>query len=60
MNLPTEEEVAAIVAAVDAAWPRPPAPAPPPADAPVWRFSGRWWTRPATVRRECPWLLGAQ
>jgi len=53
---PSPEELAAIVAAVEVAWPRPTvveaaAPAPNP-----WRFSGRWWTRPQTARRERPWL----
>jgi hypothetical protein len=55
---PTEAEVAAIVAAVDALWPRPvveeePAPTGPP----PWRFSGRWWARPATARRDRPWYV---
>ncbi|HTN81054.1 MAG TPA: hypothetical protein VMK16_15365 [Acidimicrobiales bacterium] len=53
---PTEDEMAAIVAAVTMAWPRP---APPPEDAaqhtPAWRFSGRWWARPVAVRRARPW-----
>ncbi len=49
---PTESEVAAILAAYEALWPRPvtaelPAPA-----APRWRFSGRWWSAPATTRRQ--------
>jgi hypothetical protein len=53
---PTPEELAAIVAAVEVAWPRPQvieerAPRPNP-----WRFSGRWWARPQTARRERPWL----
>lgn len=53
---PTEEEVAAIVAAVEAAWPRPVVvaavePAPPSR----WRFSGRWWSKPVPVRRDRPW-----
>lgn len=51
---PTEEELAAIVAAVEMTWPRgvvgeevaPPA---------RWRFSGRWWTKPLPLRRERPW-----
>jgi hypothetical protein len=57
LNDPSEEEMAAIVAAVELAWPRP-APEPPPlAEAPNrWRFSGRWWARPAPARRERPWL----
>jgi hypothetical protein len=54
---PSPEELAAIVAAVEMAWPRPvmairePAP-----DLSSWRFSGRWWSRPQTARRERPWL----
>ena len=42
--VPTEEELAAIVAAVETAWPRPivvPTESGP--RLPVWRFSGRWW-----------------
>ena len=54
---PSPQELAAIVAAVEMAWPRPvviaqeesPTPSP-------WRFSGRWWSRPTTVRRARPWL----
>jgi hypothetical protein len=51
---PTDEEAAAIVAAVDAAWPR----------AVIfsgedeesrWRWSGRWWTKPIPLRRDRPW-----
>jgi hypothetical protein len=51
---PTDEELAAIVAAVVIAWPRPvvAAPAAPP---PRWRFAGRWWSKPVPVRRERPW-----
>ena len=43
--MPEPAELAAIVAAVEALWPRPAAPiaeAPEPV-APAWRFSGRWW-----------------
>ncbi len=29
-----------------------------PAGPPAWRFSGRWWTRPATTRRDRPWTGG--
>lgn len=49
----TDEEVAAIAAAVDVAWPQagpPAAPEPPPR----WRFSGRWWSKPIPVRRDRP------
>ncbi|HWJ97954.1 MAG TPA: acyl-CoA carboxylase epsilon subunit [Acidimicrobiales bacterium] len=51
---PTEEEVAAIVAAVDAATPRGAAPVPSTAP-PRWRWSGRWWSRPIPQRRARPW-----
>ncbi|MBO0692904.1 MAG: hypothetical protein J2P58_08410 [Acidimicrobiaceae bacterium] len=65
---PTEEELAAILAAVQIAWP---APVPNPAAIAAttaaaaeataeaesrWRFSGRWWTRPVTARRVRPWV----
>jgi hypothetical protein len=50
----TDEEVAAIVAAVEVAWPRQAAPEPSPAP-PRWRFSGRWWTKPVPLRRNRPW-----
>jgi hypothetical protein len=49
----SDEEVAAIVAAVEVVWPRPVAI--PPSDAPRWRFSGRWWTKPVPLRRSRPW-----
>ena len=50
---PTDDELAAIVAAVEIAWPRPAARAPD--DAPSrWRFSGRWWSRPVPTRRDRP------
>lgn len=50
----SDEEVAAIVAAVEVAWPRP-ASAHGDAVAPRWRFSGRWWTKPVPLRRNRPW-----
>lgn len=50
---PDDEEVAAIVAALDAVAPRF---APVDADAmPRWRWSGRWWTKPIPLRRNRPW-----
>lgn len=49
---PTEAEVAAILAAHEALWPRPAASEPPALVAPRWRFSGRWWTAPAATRRQ--------
>lgn len=54
---PSPEELAAIVAAVEMAWPRPVALAPTEQERPgPWRFSGRWWSLPTTVRRERPWV----
>lgn len=52
----TDEEVAVIVAAVDALWPRPvvvSAGATQEERSP-WRFSGRWWSRPVQSRRTRP------
>jgi hypothetical protein len=49
----TEEEAAAIVAALELAWPR--AVAGGAAEAgPRWRFSGRWWIRPVPTGRARP------
>jgi hypothetical protein len=49
----SDEEVAAIVAAVEVTWPRPAASA---ADATSpWWFSGRWWSKPVPLRRNRPW-----
>jgi hypothetical protein len=50
--------VAAVAAAVDQVWPRPRL-----AEArrdvmPAWRFSGRWWSRPPTSRRDRPSTFG--
>jgi len=53
--VPTEEEAAAIVAAVTLMWPQPVA-----ASAVInkhndsWRFSGRWWVNDAISRRTRP------
>ena len=52
---PTDEEAAAIAAAIEAAWPRAVAVDPPAVEPPRWRFAGRWWTKPIPVRRERPW-----
>jgi hypothetical protein len=53
-GIPSDEQVAAIVAAVEATWPRPAVDAAPEAP-PRWRFSGRWWTKPVPLRRNRPW-----
>jgi len=48
--------LAVLAAAVDQAWPRPVVEvAGAPVGPPAWRFSGRWWTRPANTRRDRPW-----
>jgi hypothetical protein len=50
---PTDEEAAAIVAAIEGAWPRAAVAAEePPAR---WRWSGRWWSKPVPLRRRRPW-----
>ncbi len=51
----TEEETAAIVAAIEALWPRPVVVPEPPRRPSAWRFSGRWWSRPVPARRDRPW-----
>lgn len=51
---PTDEEVAAIVAAVEAGLPRAGG-GEPLVDAPRWRWSGRWWSKPIPARRVRPW-----
>ncbi len=54
---PTAEETAAILAAVEALWPRPVVlvGAEGGTRPNAWRFSGRWWARPVAARRERPW-----
>jgi hypothetical protein len=51
--MPSDDELAAIVAAVEMAWPRPAALLSV-VDPPRWRFSGRWWSRPVPTRRDRP------
>ena len=56
--VPSDEEAAAIVAAVEMCWPRPVVvlAADPSRDrTAAWRFSGRWWSRPVAARRDRPW-----
>jgi hypothetical protein len=55
---PSDEEMAAIMAAVELAWPRPvPVVADTGRDSPNrWRFSGRWWARRLPARRERRWI----
>lgn len=52
---PTDAEVAAIMAGVEALWPKPViAIEPTPTRSTAWRFSGRWWSRPVPARRDRP------
>jgi hypothetical protein len=50
---PSDEELAAVVAAIEVTWPRPVAVHT--AELPRWRFSSRWWTKPVPLRRVRPW-----
>jgi hypothetical protein len=52
---PEPAVLAAIAAAVEEAWPKPPPRAVDPSREGDWRFSGRWWVRPVPFRRERPW-----
>lgn len=51
----TDEEAAAIAAAIEVSWPRAVVASAQSAEAPRWRFAGRWWTKPIPVRRDRPW-----
>ena len=53
---PTDEEAAAIVAAVELLWPRAPADDVAGRRQSAWKFSGRWWTQPIPLRRARPWI----
>ncbi|MBA3399569.1 MAG: hypothetical protein H0U01_06370 [Acidimicrobiia bacterium] len=52
----TAEETAAIVAAVDALWPRAAAADIPDRPRSAWKFSNRWWSQPLPLRRARPWV----
>lgn len=53
---PTDDEVAAIMSAVEVLWPTPTVNGPAePTRNTAWRFSGRWWSRPVTARRDRPY-----
>lgn len=53
---PTEDEVVAIMAGIEALWPKPAivVDTEPPRST-AWRFSGRWWSRPVPARRDRPY-----
>ncbi len=52
--LPSDEEAAAIAAAVEVVWPRTVAALVPDVEPPRWRFAGRWWSKPIPARRARP------
>ncbi|MDW3215893.1 MAG: hypothetical protein R8G01_17985 [Ilumatobacteraceae bacterium] len=53
---PTDEEAVAIMAAVEALWPKPAAPVSGLRDrSAAWRFSGRWWQRDRFAPAARPW-----
>jgi hypothetical protein len=52
---PTTDEVAAIVAAIEMAWPKPQPPTRLVTPSARWRFSGRWWAKPVPARRDRPY-----
>ncbi|WP_420452543.1 hypothetical protein [Ilumatobacter sp.] len=54
---PTDLEAVAIVAAMEALWPRPVVEVDGADDdrSRAWRFSGRWWNTPMPVRRARPY-----
>ena len=51
---PTDEEAAAIAAAIEVTWPRA-GTVPEEPETPRWRFAGRWWSKPIPIRRDRPW-----
>jgi hypothetical protein len=52
--VPTEEEAAAIAAAITMMWPQPVVDATVTKPVNNWRFSGRWWANDAISRRGRP------
>jgi hypothetical protein len=55
--VPSDEEAAAIAAALEVLWPRTGGPGGnDPRRGSVWRFSGRWWSQPIPLRRARPWV----
>jgi len=53
---PTIEEAAAVVAAVEALWPKPMMAEHTDGDRTLaWRFSGRWWQRDRFSKSDRPW-----
>jgi len=53
---PTEDEAAAIMAAVEVLWPKPVVIGVPARPRSAWKFSNRWWSQPLPLRRARPWV----
>lgn len=56
--VPSDDEAVAIMAAVEALWPKVSAAAGPPVRGDrtlAWRFSGRWWQRDRFAHADRPW-----
>jgi hypothetical protein len=54
--VPSDDEAAAVMAAVEALWPRPTVVVHADADRSLaWRFSGRWWLRDRLTPADRPW-----
>ncbi|MEO6653065.1 MAG: hypothetical protein ABIP17_10455 [Ilumatobacteraceae bacterium] len=54
--VPTDDEAAAIVTAIEALWPKPPTvQLHERQGSPTWRFSGRWWHRDRRAPADRPW-----
>lgn len=55
--VPTDDEAAAIAAAIEVLWPRQAGETErEPRRGSAWRFSGRWWSQPIPLRRARPWM----
>jgi len=52
--MPTDDELAAVMAAVEVLWPRAVLLSADPSVPAAWRFSGRWWSKPLPLRRSRP------
>ncbi|WP_162941454.1 hypothetical protein [Desertimonas flava] len=54
--VPSDEEAAALVAAIEAMWPgQAGGPGVSNGRPSAWKFSGRWWSQPIPLRRARPW-----
>ncbi|MCX7620371.1 MAG: hypothetical protein N2037_05930 [Acidimicrobiales bacterium] len=51
---PSDEDLAAIITAIELCTSAPTPPDENREELPRWRFSGRWWSKPVPVRRDRP------